>query len=147
MSNIWSKSAAVISFKGFIANPPHVGPKAQYWAEFDNAFGLAEGGDLKIAGVRAGTVTDLELDKRTLHAKVGFRVTQNGFGSLRTDTTCETRPQSLIGEYFLDCDPGTAKKSLGNSSRWKEVFELNKDQLKGDPRRLKPGMTLKLPVS
>ena len=25
-----------------------------YWVEFDDAFGLIEGGDLKIAGVRAG---------------------------------------------------------------------------------------------
>lgn len=40
-----------------------------------------------------------------------------------------------------------AKKTLGDSKRWKEVFELNKDQLKGDPRRLKAGMTLKLPAA
>jgi len=103
---------AMAATAGFIANPPHVGPKAQYWAEFDNAFGLIQGGDLKIAGVRAGTITDLELDKRTLHAKVGFRITQNGFGDLGADTTCESRPQSLIGEYFVDCDPGTAKRRL-----------------------------------
>jgi len=87
-------------------------PNADYWVEVDNAFGLIQGGDLKIAGVRAGTITDLKLDKRTLRARVGFRITEPGFGSLRTDTTCESRPQSLIGEYFLDCDPGTAKKAL-----------------------------------
>ena len=103
---------AVAATAGFIANPPSVGPKAQYWAEFDNAFGLIQGGDLKIAGVRAGTITDLKLDKRNLHAKVGFRITQNGFGDLRADTTCESRPQSLIGEYFVDCNPGTAKRRL-----------------------------------
>ncbi|HUN81102.1 MAG TPA: LysM peptidoglycan-binding domain-containing protein [Phycisphaerae bacterium] len=40
-----------------------------------------------------------------------------------------------------------AKKTLGDSKRWKEVFELNKDQLRGDPRRLKAGMTLKLPAA
>jgi nucleoid-associated protein YgaU len=38
-----------------------------------------------------------------------------------------------------------AKKSLGASERWREIFELNKDQLRGDPRRLKPGMALRLP--
>ncbi|HEY3190719.1 MAG TPA: MlaD family protein [Solirubrobacteraceae bacterium] len=108
---------AMAATAGFIANPPNTsGPKAQYWVELDNGFGLIEGGDLKIAGARAGTITDLKLDKRTLHAKVGFRVTQNGFGDLRTDTTCETRPQSLIGEYFLDCDPGTARKRLAKSA-------------------------------
>jgi ABC-type transporter Mla subunit MlaD len=98
---------------GFIAKGlPNPKAKAQYWVELDNSFGLIQGGDLKIAGVRAGTITDIKLDRRNLHAKVGFKITQNGFGSLRKDTTCETRPQSLIGEYFLDCDPGTARQTL-----------------------------------
>ena len=35
------------------------------------------------------------------------RSPRTGFGSLRADTFCEVRPQSLIGEYFIDCDPGT----------------------------------------
>ena len=90
--------------------------QAQYWVELDDAFGLIQGGDLKIAGVRAGTITDMKLDKGSMRAKVGFRITQNGFGDLRTDTTCESRPQSLIGEYFLDCNPGTASKRLAKGA-------------------------------
>ena len=77
--------------------------------ELDNAFGLIQGGDLKVAGVRAGQITDIRLDKRTKHALVGFRIDKDGFGSLRRDVHCESRPQSLIGEYFLDCLPGTAR--------------------------------------
>ena len=80
-----------------------------YWAEFDNAFGLIKGGDLKVAGVRAGKITDLKLDRKTKRALVGFQITENGFGSLRRDVHCESRPQSLIGEYFVDCLPGTDK--------------------------------------
>jgi virulence factor Mce-like protein len=86
--------------------------KGKYWVQFDNAFGLIQGGDLKIAGVRAGTITDIRLDRRTKHALVGFKITQNGFGSLRSDVHCESRPQSLIGEYFIDCLPGTASHEL-----------------------------------
>ena len=81
--------------------------KHTYWVELDNAFGLVNGGDLKIAGVRAGRITDIRLDRRTLHARVGFVITRRGFGSLRRDVHCESRPQSLIGEYFVDCEPGT----------------------------------------
>ena len=88
------------------------GDKGKYWVEFDNAFGLIQGGDLKIAGVRAGKITDIRLDKRTMHALVGFKITENGFGSLRRDVHCESRPQSLIGEYFIDCLPGTARQEL-----------------------------------
>jgi virulence factor Mce-like protein len=84
----------------------------EFKVELDNAFGLIEGADLKIAGVRAGKITSLAVDRRTHRALVGFKVTRNGFGSLRTDATCESRPQSLIGEYFLDCQPGTAATKL-----------------------------------
>ena len=83
-----------------------------YTVELDNAFGLIEGGDLKIAGVRAGKITSLSLDQATHRARVGIEITRTGFGSLRSDVTCSSRPQSLIGEYFLDCQPGTAKTEL-----------------------------------
>src|SRR4051812_4293361 len=88
------------------------GGKGKYWVELDNAFGLIQGGDLKIAGVRAGKITELKLDRTTKHALVGIKINEDGFGSLRTDVRCESRPQSLIGEYFIDCLPGTAKKEL-----------------------------------
>ncbi len=88
------------------------GGAPEYWVELDNAFGLIEGGDLKIAGVRAGTITEMRLDRASNRARVGIRITQNGFGSLRRDVRCEVRPQSLIGEYFVDCLPGTARAEL-----------------------------------
>ncbi|MCA1682561.1 MAG: MlaD family protein [Actinobacteria bacterium] len=89
------------------------GPKKpRYWIEMDNAFGLIKGGDLKIAGVRAGKVVDLKLDKRNNKALIQVQVNDTGFGSLRSDVFCESRPQSLIGEYFVDCLPGTARTEL-----------------------------------
>jgi virulence factor Mce-like protein len=88
------------------------GGAGRYWVELDNAFGLIGGGDLKIAGVRAGRIGELKIDPRTHRALVEIEITKTGFGSLRTDTTCESRPQSLIGEYFIDCQPGTAPQEL-----------------------------------
>ena len=67
---------------------------------------------MKVAGVRAGTIKSLDVDKKTHKAIVGFEITQQGFGSLRKDVTCETRPQSLIGEYYIDCKPGTSPQKL-----------------------------------
>jgi virulence factor Mce-like protein len=87
------------------------GQQPEYSVELDNAFGLIGGADLKIAGVRAGKITDLKLNGEN-RAIVSFKVTKTGFGSLRTDARCETRPQSLIGEYFIDCLPGTAPTRL-----------------------------------
>ena len=84
----------------------------EFRVELDNAFGLIEGGDFKIAGVRAGQITTLELDRRTKRALVGFKITEGGFGSLRDDATCNVAPQSLVGEYYVDCQPGKSGREL-----------------------------------
>ncbi len=84
----------------------------RYTVVFDNAFGLVEGADVKVAGVRAGKITSLEVDRRTYRARVGIEITAKGYGDLRADVFCESRPQSLIGEYFVDCLPGQAPKKL-----------------------------------
>ena len=85
---------------------------SQFTVEFDNAFGLVKGGDVKVAGVRAGKISKLRLDKKTHKALIDFKLTEKGFGDLREDSTCESRPQSLIGEYFVDCTPGTSAQKL-----------------------------------
>jgi virulence factor Mce-like protein len=84
----------------------------EFSVEFDNAFGLVKGGDVKVAGVRAGKITKLRLDRKNMKALVDFKLTKQGFGSLREDVYCESRPQSLIGEYFIDCIPGKSPKTL-----------------------------------
>src|SRR5215208_7475407 len=93
------------------------GPKhPRYTVVLDNAFGIVSGADLKVAGVRAGTIKDLEVDPKTHKALVDFEITKAGFGSLRKDVTCESRPQWLIGEYYIDCKPGKASEKLPNGA-------------------------------
>jgi ABC-type transporter Mla subunit MlaD len=85
----------------------------KYWVEFDNAFGLVEGGDLKVGGVRAGTVNRFELtDSEPYKVAVEVEVTEPGFDALRTDSECRVRNQSLIGEYYVDCEVGTADEEI-----------------------------------
>jgi ABC-type transporter Mla subunit MlaD len=85
----------------------------RYWVEFDNAFGLVEGGDLKIGGVRAGTVNKFELtDTEPYKVAVEVEVSEPGFDALRTDSECRVRNQSLIGEYYVDCEVGKAKELI-----------------------------------
>ncbi|MDQ4041586.1 MAG: MlaD family protein, partial [Actinomycetota bacterium] len=86
----------------------------RYWIQLDNAFGLIEGADFKIAGVRAGQIKQMKLDRRNKMALVEFEVDKasGNFSALRADVFCETRPQSLIGEYFIDCQPGRSARRL-----------------------------------
>jgi ABC-type transporter Mla subunit MlaD len=81
-----------------------------YRIELDNAFGLVHDSEVRVAGVTAGTVQSLDVDaaKRAV-------VTVNVSGPLsqfRVDATCSSQPQSLIAEYFLDCQPGHSKELL-----------------------------------
>lgn len=85
---------------------------------FDNAFGLAKGGDFKIAGVRAGETSSFEIvGQRRPLALVNVNVTESGFADLREDARCEIRPQSFIGEYYVDCQPGTSDTRLPDGGR------------------------------
>ncbi|MBN1528200.1 MAG: MCE family protein [Thermoleophilaceae bacterium] len=89
-----------------------------YEIVFDNAFGLSEGGDFKVAGVRAGTTGDLRVsDGPRRFAIVTAEVTEPGFADLRRDARCEIRPQSFIGEYFVDCQPGSSDERIPDGGR------------------------------
>ena len=81
---------------------------------FDNAFGLTEGGDFKVAGVRGGQTSTFKIVKRGGRplALVEAEVSEPGLADLRKDARCEIRPQSLIGEYFVDCQPGTSDERI-----------------------------------
>jgi virulence factor Mce-like protein len=82
-----------------------------YRIAFDNAFGVTEGGDLRIGGVKAGVIEDLTLSGGyPPRAVVDVSISEPGFADLRDDATCEVRPQSLIGEYFVDCQPGSGRR-------------------------------------
>ena len=110
--------AVVVAVLALGANGREGDQGMRYEIVFDNAFGLAEGGDFKIAGVRAGATTSFEIvgGRRPL-ALVNAQVTEPGFADLREDARCEIRPQSFIGEYFVDCQPGTSRRKLPDGGR------------------------------
>ncbi len=89
-----------------------------YKIVFDNAFGLAQGGDFKIAGVKAGKTEGMHLEGQAHPvAVVDANVTEPGQADLREDATCEVRPQSFIGEYFVDCQPGSSPHRIPDGGR------------------------------
>jgi len=94
------------------------GKGMRFKIEFDNAFGLVEGGDLKVAGVRAGKTTTFDITGGPRpKAIANAEITEPGMEDLRKDASCSIKPQSLIGEYFVDCQPGRSRKKLGDGGR------------------------------
>jgi ABC-type transporter Mla subunit MlaD len=76
---------------------------------FDDAGNVVPGEDLKIAGAKVGKVDSLDvtLDNK---AAVTVEVDNAGFTPWHKDAHCTVRPQSLIGEVFVDCTPGTTRQ-------------------------------------
>jgi ABC-type transporter Mla subunit MlaD len=86
-----------------------------YRIVFDNAFGLVEGGDFRVGGVKAGKTDSFELETTKGHvpkAVVIAKINQPGFQDFRKDAHCTILPQSLIGEYYVDCQPGSSPQRL-----------------------------------
>jgi virulence factor Mce-like protein len=73
---------------------------------FDDARGLIAGQDFKIAGAQAGTIENVVVTpdfKARIEASVESR-----FMPFRQDAACAIRPEGLIAENYVDCDPGSA---------------------------------------
>jgi ABC-type transporter Mla subunit MlaD len=81
-----------------------------YQAELFNAFGLVKGSELRVAGVKAGTITGLDVSAQKT-ALISFTV-DPGFPEFKSDASCASEPQSLIAEYYLNCQPGTSPQPL-----------------------------------
>jgi phospholipid/cholesterol/gamma-HCH transport system substrate-binding protein len=87
-------------------------------AVFDNGSFVVSGEEVRVAGAKVGTVdsvdvsTDDEIVSREGgdHAVPGkavvvMSIDDAGFKDFRTDASCIIRPQSLIGEKYIDCTP------------------------------------------
>jgi phospholipid/cholesterol/gamma-HCH transport system substrate-binding protein len=90
-------------------------------ARFDHIDGLAVGSDVRIAGVKVGTVTQEEVDPKTFVAVVGMTV-RNDI-QLPKDSAASIVSESLLGGKYISLSPG------------------------GDDTDLKPGQTIAITQS
>jgi ABC-type transporter Mla subunit MlaD len=85
---------------------------------FDNGSFVVTGEQVRIAGATVGTVKSVDVSNDTETASlengphpvpgkavVVMEIDKSGFKDFRQDASCTIRPQSLIGEKFIDCQP------------------------------------------
>jgi phospholipid/cholesterol/gamma-HCH transport system substrate-binding protein len=85
---------------------------------FDNGSFVVKGEQVRIAGATVGTVKSVDVSGNDEvaslqggpHAVPGkavvvMDITDDGFKDFRADASCLIRPQSLIGEKYIDCTP------------------------------------------
>ena len=73
-------------------------------ASFDHIDGLNPGADVRIAGVKVGSVLDERVDPKSFLAEVTLSVSDNMH--LPKDTAAEITSESLLGGKFLNLSPG-----------------------------------------
>jgi ABC-type transporter Mla subunit MlaD len=74
---------------------------------FDNASTIVPGEDVKIAGVPIGVVSEMDVTEDN-RAAVTLQINDEKFIPFKTDASCKIRLQGLIGERFVECEPGSA---------------------------------------
>ncbi|HVY96886.1 MAG TPA: MlaD family protein [Solirubrobacterales bacterium] len=88
-------------------------------AVFDNGAFMVKGEQVRVAGANVGTIKSVSVsqpgepvayrDGKMVavpgKAILTMEITDPGFQDFRKDGGCEIRPQSLIGEKFVDCNP------------------------------------------
>ena len=77
-------------------------------AIFDDAGNLVNSENVKIDGVKVGTVGTVTPTPNG-KAAVTLNIENPGFQNFRTDATCTIEPQALIGEKYIDCLPTQAR--------------------------------------
>jgi ABC-type transporter Mla subunit MlaD len=76
-------------------------------ALFDDAGFAVAGEQVRIAGAPVGTISSLSVTHDNL-AAVTLSITNREFTPWYANATCTIRPQSLIAERYVDCNPGTS---------------------------------------
>ena len=76
----------------------------ELWGAFDRMDGLQPGDDVRISGIKVGTVLTAALDEETNQAIVRWNV-EEGI-QLSSDTIAEVVAESLLGGKYLVLHPG-----------------------------------------
>lgn len=73
-------------------------------AEFRAAEGLSPGSEVRLSGVKVGTVTSVALNPDNYFAVVGLAIDDNV--RLPEDSVAKIASEGLLGGNFVDIDPG-----------------------------------------
>ncbi|MDP9195946.1 MAG: outer membrane lipid asymmetry maintenance protein MlaD [Pseudomonadota bacterium] len=88
-------------------------------ASFSQTGGLKEGSDVRIGGVKVGSVSGLVLDQDTYMAKVSLAI--EPAIKLPRDTVARIASESLLGGRYVSLDPGGEEEFMKNGDSFEHV--------------------------
>lgn len=122
---------AAVTFLVFALNTAQVSTVHGYRvsAAFFKVGGLTNGSDVRINGIKVGTVSDLELDSNTFDAVVSMSIRSDV--KIPADSVAAIGSSGIVGGKFVSIQPGGSKEFLaadGKISRTKD-FKSLEDQV------------------
>jgi phospholipid/cholesterol/gamma-HCH transport system substrate-binding protein len=101
-----------LGFLGYAVAHSGRGPSSGYtlYARFDHIDGLSIGSDVRLAGVKVGSVTGAQIDPKTYLADVSLTV-RDGI-ELPKDSSAEITSDGLLGGKYLSLSPGGDSQML-----------------------------------
>jgi phospholipid/cholesterol/gamma-HCH transport system substrate-binding protein len=107
--------AALFLFFAYSSANLHSVAGYQIVADFSRLGGLQSGGDVRVSGVKVGSVTSMELDPKTYLAHVSMSIDPSI--QLPTDTVAAIKSESLLGGKYMALDPGGADDKIPPGGR------------------------------
>jgi phospholipid/cholesterol/gamma-HCH transport system substrate-binding protein len=86
-------------------------------AQFDSVTGIRDGGDVRIAGVKVGSIVSETLDPKTFLADV--RLSIDPAYKLPDDTAAKIVSAGLLGDKFIALEPGGSEQTIPPGGRIK----------------------------
>lgn len=110
--------ALAVGFFGYAAKTAGVGGGTGHGykvvAEFDNAEGINVGTDVRLAGIKIGSVTGETLNRENYMARI--EMTLDPKVVLADDTAAKITAEGLLGGKFIAMDPGGSDTKLAEGS-------------------------------
>ena len=108
-------AAAFFGFAYMTSGSADTGGGYQLTAEFDNVAGVHTGTDIRLAGIKIGTVVGQRLNPENFQAVVTMSLDKNI--KLTDDTSAKVTSEGLLGSNFIALEPGGSDNILADGGQ------------------------------
>jgi phospholipid/cholesterol/gamma-HCH transport system substrate-binding protein len=104
--------AVAVLFLAFAYTSTGSGPVSGYevLAKFNRADGVNIGTDVRLSGIKVGTVSKLSLDPKTYSAVVTIAIANDV--KLPDDSSVRITSEGLLGSQYLSIEPGSSMSTI-----------------------------------